>query len=490
MSRAAGIMLPLCGGIALLLVLPLPRAGGQEPATPGRPAAATAAAPAAAGSPVSERAILERATRRKVLDNGLQLVVVENHGVPLATVEIDVRNGSFTQSPEYAGLAHMYEHMFFKANQTYPEPDAFVDRAGDLGAVFNGTTKEESVSYYLTLPSDSVAAGLHFMAAALRGPLFLPSELAREKEVVLGEYDRQEASPFFQMTQTMDQKLYPGNWSRKNVIGDRDVVRHVTPEQMREIQHRYYVPNNSALIVTGDVNADHVFALAQEIFGDWPRQADPFVAYPIPPIPPLTGSQAVIAEAPVGAVTVLIEWQGPSVRSDPASTYAADVFSDAVNQPVSAFQQHLVDSGLFQDIGVNYYTLDHTGPISISGQTTPGKLRAALAALDKEIARFDSIGYVTPEQLTEVKAQRAVNSAFGRERASGYAHTVGFWWSVASIEYYLGYVDNMAGQTNADLAAYAHKYIVGKPRVTGIVISPADRKAINLTEADLTGGVQ
>jgi zinc protease len=97
---------------------------------------------------------------------------------------------------------------------------------------------------------------------------------------------------------------------------------------------------------------------------------------------------------------------------------------------------------------------------------------------------------VTPEQLTEVKAQRAVNSAFGRERASGYAHTVGFWWSVASIEYYLGYVDNMAGQTNADLAAYAHKYIVGKPRVTGIVISPADRKAINLTEADLTGGVQ
>ena len=122
--------------------------------------------------------------------------------------------------------------------------------------MFNGTTKEESVSYYLTLPSDSLAAALRFMAAALRAPLFLSSELAREKEVVLGEYDRQEASPFFQLTQTMEQKLYPGNWSRKNVIGDRDVIRHVTPEQMREIQHRYYVPNNSALIVTGDVDAD------------------------------------------------------------------------------------------------------------------------------------------------------------------------------------------------------------------------------------------
>ena len=106
-------------------------------------------------------------------------------------------------------------------------------------------------------------------------------------------------------------------------------------------------------------------------------------------------------------------------------------------------------AGLFQSIGVNYYTLNHIGPITISGQTTADKLRAALAALDHEIARFDSVGYVSAEELAEVKAQRAVNSAFGRERASGYAHTIGFWWSVANLEYYFGYVDNMAAQTAA-----------------------------------------
>lgn len=438
----------------------------------------------------SERALLERVTRRRVLANGLEVVVVENRGVPLATVEVDVRNGSFTQSPEYAGLAHMYEHMFFKANQTYPEPDAFVEHAGNLGAIFNGTTKEESVSYYLSLPSDSLEGGLRFMAAALRAPLFLPSELAREKEVVLGEYDRQEASPFFRLEQTMGQKLYPGNWSRKNVIGDRDVVRHVTPEQMREIQHRYYVPNNSAVIVTGDVDTATVFSLAQRIFGDWPRAADPFAAYPVPAIPRLSDDEAVVTEAPVGAVTVLVQWQGPSVRSDPASTYAADVFSDALNQPGSALQQRLVDNGLFQAVGVNYYTLDHTGPITISGQTTPDKLRPALAALAREITRFDSVGYISREELAEVKAQRAVNSAFGRERASGYAHTVGFWWSVASIEYYLSYVDNMGAQTTADLAAYAHQYMVGKPHVSGVLIAPEDRKTIGLTEAELKGAIQ
>ena len=63
-----------------------------------------------------QRAELDKIIQRKVLANGLEVIVVENHGVPLATIEIDVKNGSFTQSPAYEGLAHMYEHMFFRAN--------------------------------------------------------------------------------------------------------------------------------------------------------------------------------------------------------------------------------------------------------------------------------------------------------------------------------------------------------------------------------------
>ena len=89
---------------------------------------------------LAQRAELEKIIKRKVLPNGLEVIVVENHGVPLATIEVNVRNGSFTQSPEFAGLAHMYEHMFFRSNSKYPEPESFVGQAGELGAVFNGTT--------------------------------------------------------------------------------------------------------------------------------------------------------------------------------------------------------------------------------------------------------------------------------------------------------------------------------------------------------------
>ena len=89
----------------------------------------------------AQRAELERVIKRAVLRNGLEVIAVENHGIPIATVELNVKNGAFTQRPEYEGLAHMYEHMFFKASKAYPNAEAFGQRSAELGARYNGTTQ-------------------------------------------------------------------------------------------------------------------------------------------------------------------------------------------------------------------------------------------------------------------------------------------------------------------------------------------------------------
>lgn len=433
----------------------------------------------------AQRAELEKVLQTKTLANGMEIIVLENHGVPLATVEINVRNGSFTQSKGFEGLAHMYEHMFFKANEKLPRPDEFTSRASELGAVFNATTQEERVNYYMTLPRDSVAGAMELMAAALRTPLFLREELERERQVVLGEYDRNESNPGFGFQNELHKLVYPGQFGRKNIIGERSVLQSVSPEQLRAIQKKYYIPNNAVLIVTGDVKPAEVFRLAEASFGDWKPGPDPFKADPIPPIPAIAQDDAVIIEEPVNAVTVYVMWQGPSVRKDRAATFAADVFSDAINQAVSTFQKRLVDTGLFSAVGFNYYTLDQAGPISVQGQTTPDKLKAALAALDKELNQLADPGYIPADVVENTKASRAVSTAFGMDRASDFAHTLGFWWSVADLEYYMGYIDNMAKMTPQDLQAYAKKYIIGKPRITGVLIDPEARKAIGLTKSDL-----
>ena len=433
----------------------------------------------------AQRAELERRIKRDTLANGLEIIVVENHGVPLATIEANVRNGSFTQSESYEGLSHLYEHMFFKANRAYPLPEQFVARASELGAVFNATTQEERVNYYLTVPSDSTVPAIALLASALRMPLFLANELERERSVVIGEYDRAESDPYFALTTATGKALWGTAWSRKNPLGEREVILKTTPEQMRTIQRKYYIPNNTALIVTGDVDATRVFEAARRFLGEWPRAADPFKTDPIPPVPPLTKNVGVVVEQPVNTVLAEVQWGGPGAHADVPATYAADVFSDVLNQPGSRFQRKLVDSGLWQSLVVNYYTLNHTGPITIGGEVAPDKLRSALAALHRELADVVKPGYITRDAVESVKRKRTVGTMESLERSSGFAHQLGFWWAVTGLDYFFGYVDTMGKQTPDDLRAYASRYIVGKPHVTGVLLSPRDRATLSLKESDL-----
>ena len=187
----------------------------------------------------------------------------------------------------------------------------------------------------------------------------------------------------------------------------------------------------------------------------------------------------------MNAVVVMLKWQGPGAHADVPATYAADVFSDVMNQPGSRFQRKLVDSGIWQSLAVNYYTLNQVGPITISGEVAPARLRDAIAALDRELREVVKPGYITAEAVDGVKRTRIVGTMESLERASGFTHQLGFWWSVTGLDYFFGYVDTMGRQTPRDLERYASRYIVGKHRVTGVLLAPETRRTIKLTESEL-----
>ena len=135
----------------------------------------------------------------KQLPNGLQVLVIENNKVPLATIEIAVKNGSFTEDSVYNGLSHMFEHMFFKANKDYPTQAVFLKRTQELGAIWNGTTGDERVNYFFTFDRDSLTAGLKFLNAAIRFPIYRVEDMDKERKVVDGEFQRAESNPGFQL---------------------------------------------------------------------------------------------------------------------------------------------------------------------------------------------------------------------------------------------------------------------------------------------------
>ncbi len=122
------------------------------------------------------------------LDNGLSLFVAENHSVPLVYIEIAVKAGATTQTPETAGLFHLYEHMMFKGNELYPNSAAVQRAVKDMGvSKWNAYTEIDCVHYYFTLPSDQLENGMAFWNAAIRAPLMNEQELENEKKVVLSE---------------------------------------------------------------------------------------------------------------------------------------------------------------------------------------------------------------------------------------------------------------------------------------------------------------
>ncbi len=417
---------------------------------------------------------------QKVLGNGLDVIVIPNPTVPLVTVELDVKNGGYTEGPEYTGLSHLYEHMFFKANKTIPNQERYLARLRELGATWNGTTGDERVNYFYTLPKDSLEPAMAFMHDAATSPLFLQEELVKERPVVTGEYDRAESNPYFLLNRAVDQKVWWKYYTRKNALGDRQVILTATTEKMETIQHRYYIPNNSALVLAGDVTPDEGFSLAEKYFSSWPRGEDPFKAYPVPEHPPIQKTETVVVEQPVNAVTILAKWQGPSVGTDPAATYAADVLSFILGQQTSRFYKAIVESGRAYVVNFNYQTLNHTGPITLLAQMSADSFAICKKTIFDEIARLADPDYFTDEQLKSAKAVLAIDEQYGRERPSQYCHTVGYWWAVSGLDYYLHYVDNLNNVTRKDIAEYVRKYIIGKPYVMGVLVSPADRPKTGL----------
>src|SRR5947209_20472396 len=108
---------------------------------------------------------------------------------------------------------------------------------------------------------------MRFMRDAVRYPLFDERQFEQEREVIIGELDRHESNPFGFLNLEMNNRLFYKYPSRKNPGGDKDTVRHATTATMRLIQGRYYVPNNSSIIVTGDASPEAVYLLVQQLFG-------------------------------------------------------------------------------------------------------------------------------------------------------------------------------------------------------------------------------
>jgi len=406
------------------------------------------------------------------LPNGLDVLVVEDNNVPLATVMMTFKAGAFTESENTNGLTGLYLNMLGKDNKDYTD---FNYNAGGLGiSSMNEVTNVEYGRFFFTLPKANIEDGLNFMNSAIRFATMDAKALEKEKEIVNDELKQKESGPYFALTETMFHHLWGNLYSRKNPIGNHDVILSATPASMDSIKNKYFYPNNALLIVGGDVDHDVVFRLVEKKYGDWKSSSfNPFKKWPTPEFKPLVKEDYFIVVSELSkSPYITIDWQGPDTRNDVPSTYAADVFSYIVNQKSSKLSTALVQSGLAFSVNINYLTLKHVGPISLTITPNPLKIRECMDEVKRQISLMDNDDYFTDGQIETAKRMLEINQVREEDITSDYVNTLSFWWASASLNYFLNYNDRLKKVSRADLKAYVSKYIKGKPYCAGLLISP------------------
>jgi zinc protease len=426
----------------------------------------------------------------RILDNGLEVLVLEKHQAPIVTIEIAVKTGAFTEDRETNGLSHLYEHMFFKGNARIPTQEAYMKRMSELGISFNGTTGDERVNYFITLPSKNLAAGMRFMADALETPLFNQEELEKERLVVIGEYDRNESSDDFYIRDGMNKAAYGDAFLRKNPIGLRETILRATREIMVKFKETFYIPNNAMLSIVGDVNPTEVQALVDGLFGptSWKEGPDPHTGKR-PPMPRLDASKAVVVvRERVRTPSLSALWNGPDSDRDRAATYAGHVWSALVGMGSGRWSKTWKDGGLATQASLGYRSTTRDGAeIRFNAQLRVDAADARETLLKEIAAMADDPEYFTATDLENAKNRIKVDRVYAAESGPGLSHSITATWASASLDYYRTYLEETGKVTLEDVRHFVRNYLVGRPYVIGLLTSPKANEEEKVDEKSLLG---
>lgn len=421
-----------------------------------------------------------------ILDNGMEIFILENHAVPLVTIQITFRCGSITQSDNTTGLFHLYEHMLFKGNEVYPEQSDFKAAMKELGVgSWNGGTSTEYVTYYFTIPSAKLDRGIDFWANAVRYSLLEENELEIEKDVVINEIRGYLNDPDEIYQSAVKKKLFYKYPWRRDVGGVEATIAGATTAQMQDIKDNYYVPDNCALFIAGDVDPETVMESVYKSFGDWvPAEIK---ATDVPPHPLMDSDEKIIYPDPKmypDFAFIQMSMRGPDVLDDPEATYAADVWLKLLDDPTGKFKENIFNkvSGLYHKdyIFASYYTQKDGGQIVFGTYMLVDSEKSTLerteefkqAVLDEISLMAEDSEYFSEKNFGILKNILEDETIIEIESPISFISTLSFWWASASTGYYYGYVPNMKKVTHSEISDYLNRYVISKPSVLSVRMNP------------------
>jgi predicted Zn-dependent peptidase len=208
---------------------------------------------------------------RTVLPNGLTVLFRPQSGSGVVAINTWVKAGYFHEPDEVAGMAHLFEHMFFKGSKSFPGAEQIAQEVTGVGGQLNAGTIYDSTNYYFVLPIEGFRRGLEIQADAIMNPNFDQEELDKESEVVIEESNRKLDNPPAVSLERMFATAFESHRIRRWRIGSNEVLRSIDRDDLVEFFQTLYRPENMILTITGDIGSDEVSKVVGETFARIPR---------------------------------------------------------------------------------------------------------------------------------------------------------------------------------------------------------------------------
>ena len=361
---------------------------------------------------------------KKILPNGLTVVVNRDRASKLAAVNILYKVGARNEDPRRTGFAHLFEHLMFRGTREIPNFDLPVQLAsGDN----NAFTNNDYTDFYITLPKDNLETALWLESDRMEGLDITPAKLEAEKKVVIEEFrQRYLNQPYGDQTmllRALAYKVHPYRWAAIGLTTDH--IAEATLEDVEAFYRTHYRPSNAVLSISADIEEERMLELAEKWFA--PLADRPADAAPIPQEPAQTEARREEVERDVPAPTVTVAYHMGG-RTD-AGFYTADLVSDLLAGGDSGrLYTHLVKERRLLS-SVNAYVTGDVDPglFVFTGQLLPGVTPGeAEAAFREEIETLQTASAAARE-IEKVKNKFEANTLFGELNVMNKAMNLGFY---------------------------------------------------------------
>lgn len=420
-------------------------------------------------------ALAQGTTQERKLANGLRVIVKEDHRAPTAVHMVWYRAGSMDETSGTSGVAHVLEHMMFKATKNVKSGE-FSRRIAAAGGRENAFTNRDYTAYFQQVPKAALPLMLQLEADRMSNLLVTEAEFSREIKVVMEERRlRTEDQPRALAAEALNAEAYFAHPYRRPVIGWMNDLANMSHVDARNWYTRWYVPNNAFVVVVGDVKAEEVFALAQKYYGR--LKARPLPERKPQLEPEQRGVRRLVVKAPAELPYLLMGWKCPVLRDVDRDwqPYALEVLAGVLDGNESArLNQSLVrNSRVASEVGASYdVTARGPGMCFLEGTPSQGRSAAELeAGLRAELARLVQEG-VTEDELARVKAQVVASQVFKRDSIFSQAMEIGQ-FETAGLSY--RDIDRVLERVKAvsaeQVRAVAKQYFVDD-QLTVVVLEP------------------